>query len=584
MTIKASAVTETGATDSIIHTITISREALGQITATASDSNVMMQVDDFTPKAGDVYEFTLTKGTLKDTAGLGLLGVTTNVITFSSLPAGMTYTVANTSGKLVVTFNHVANEAIAANVAMNAVIKAAAVTEVGALDSEDIAVTLQKNVPVSPDGYYEYDLNGTNVTITRYLKSDTDITISSSLVPGKTVAAIGTGVFMNKNLTSVILPNTITNIGSSAFNGNNLTSITIPNNVTIDSYAFISNNLNTITIGTGVSLGNNVFTGDNNNYFRQAYTSGQGGAGTYVGTQNGTWTKVVPTATVGNVVVNGTASSAITSKEVVITLTNVSLKNSIAAGANLATWITNLPSGLTAVAKSTIAAGATSVTITIAGTPTAVYYACMTIFIPAASLTSNANLIATTNLNAYFQIVGHYLGENYGGGKIVYLLQPSDTGYDSNVQHGLIAATVILKDPDNIAVDNYGGVDGGYFWALLDKAETVLSSTSSVIGSGSGNTTAIINQNGSGESYGYTYAAEVASNYSINGYDDWYLPSYGELVIMYTNRDYVGGAFAGHMYWSSTEDGDAFAKAYGVYGNSSLSKNLGFLVWPVRSF
>ncbi|WP_032077215.1 hypothetical protein, partial [Clostridium drakei] len=110
----------------------------------------------------------------------------------------------------------------------------------------------------------------------------------------------------------------------------------------------------------------------------------------------------VPSATVGNITVDGTQNSAITSRDVLITLTDDTLASNITAGDNLASWIANLPSGLTATAKSNAAAGATAVTITIAGTPTAVSSAGMIITIPAASLTSNANLTVTANTNAKF--------------------------------------------------------------------------------------------------------------------------------------------------------------------------------------
>ena len=113
------------------------------ITATASDNSIMMLPDNKTAFSADVFEFTLTNAELKDTAALSALG-SLNVIAFTALPTGMVYTVANTSGKLVVTFSHAANVAIAADVPLNAVIKAAAVTGSGAADSADIAVSLQK--------------------------------------------------------------------------------------------------------------------------------------------------------------------------------------------------------------------------------------------------------------------------------------------------------------------------------------------------------------------------------------------------------------------------------------------------------
>ncbi len=113
----------------------------------------------------------------------------------------------------------------------------------------------------------------------------------------------------------------------------------------------------------------------------------------------------VKTATLGNIEISGTKDSAITSKDVVITLANDTVKTQIAADTDLAAWITNLPAGLTAKAKAQVNALATSVTITIAGTPTEVKAAALAITVPSASLTGGADVTATANANAKFAIV-----------------------------------------------------------------------------------------------------------------------------------------------------------------------------------
>jgi formylglycine-generating enzyme required for sulfatase activity len=93
-------------------------------------------------------------------------------------------------------------------------------------------------------------------------------------------------------------------------------------------------------------------------------------------------------ATLGDVTVNGvtnfrdeTTSSAETKfiwernipiepRDVVITLANDFWSGPIAQNANLSAWFTDLPSGLSAKAKDAVAAGGTSLTVTISGTPT----------------------------------------------------------------------------------------------------------------------------------------------------------------------------------------------------------------------
>ena len=50
-------------------------------------------------------------------------------------------------------------------------------------------------------------------------------------------------------------------------------------------------------------------------------------------------------------------------------------------------------------------------------------------------------------------------------------------------------------------------------------------------------------------------AKTACKNLVLNGYDDWYLPSKGELNQLYVNLKQLGvGGFAWEDYWSSTED------------------------------
>ena len=48
------------------------------------------------------------------------------------------------------------------------------------------------------------------------------------------------------------------------------------------------------------------------------------------------------------------------------------------------------------------------------------------------------------------------------------------------------------------------------------------------------------------------YAAKLANNYWLNGYNDWYLPSKDELNLMYQQREQLGN-FADEVYWSSSQ-------------------------------
>ncbi|CAN2210738.1 SbsA, Ig-like domain containing protein [Candidatus Nanopelagicaceae bacterium] len=111
-----------------------------------------------------------------------------------------------------------------------------------------------------------------------------------------------------------------------------------------------------------------------------------------------------PAATIANVDVTGTVGSAITTMEAVITLTNDTF-NRIGIGANLASFVTGGPTGITITAKTTVAPGGTSVTLVFAGTPTSAVSGAMSITIPRRALASAANLTVTTNADAKFTVV-----------------------------------------------------------------------------------------------------------------------------------------------------------------------------------
>jgi len=76
----------------------------------------------------------------------------------------------------------------------------------------------------------------------------------TTLVIPNSVKSIGRGAFSNNKLTSITLPDSITVIQDSVFSGNQLTSITIPNSVTIiGSGAFSGNKLTSVTIPNSVT-------------------------------------------------------------------------------------------------------------------------------------------------------------------------------------------------------------------------------------------------------------------------------------------------------------------------------------------
>jgi hypothetical protein len=133
------------------------------------------------------------------------------------------------------------------------------------------------------------------------------------------------------------------------------------------------------------------------------------------------------------------------------------------------------------------------------------------------------------------------IGDVYGGGKLAYLLQSGDPGYDPNVAHGLIAANADGNAGNSISWNNpnqtYQNNNTG--------------ATATALGTGFANTTAIITGNGGVGNY----AAYMSTYYAMGGYTDWYLPSKDELNKLYLNRAAIGGFTVtnGSSYWTSSE-------------------------------
>lgn len=148
------------------------------------------------------------------------------------------------------------------------------------------------------------------------------------------------------------------------------------------------------------------------------------------------------------------------------------------------------------------------------------------------------------------------IGDSYRGGKVAYILQQGDPGYDPDVQHGLIAATT----------DQSSGIK----WR--DLTNIITSATGTAIGTGLANTNSIITIQGATAT---NYAAGLARAYAGGGYNDWYLPSKDELNKLYLNKVAIGG-FTGTFYWSSTEgstSGQNQNYAWGQFFTNGLQKD-----------
>ena len=122
----------------------------------------------------------------------------------------------------------------------------------------------------------------------------------------------------------------------------------------------------------------------------------------------------------------------------------------------------------------------------------------------------------------------------YQGGRIAYILQSGDPGYDANVQHGLIMTT------GNTSSSAQFGCQG-----------TNITGTTSTFGSGPTNTQKIVEQCGTAG-----IAARVCNDLVQNGYSDWYLPSlveWNKINGYYSSNLLPNLNLAVDTYWTSTQ-------------------------------
>jgi hypothetical protein len=122
--------------------------------------------------------------------------------------------------------------------------------------------------------------------------------------------------------------------------------------------------------------------------------------------------------------ISGSVGSAITARDVLITLRAAALKEEIIEEAKVG-WITNLPKGLTAVVHPA-QAGAVTLTLTVTGTPTEPKDQAVLVTIPSIFLNRPADLAITPNEDIRFDIVGITVKDVTIGGYSGYAINPKD--------------------------------------------------------------------------------------------------------------------------------------------------------------
>ena len=124
-----------------------------------------------------------------------------------------------------------------------------------------------------------------------------------------------------------------------------------------------------------------------------------------------------------------------------------------------------------------------------------------------------------------------------------------------------------------------------HLWASGYGDAFFIQANDSAIGSGEENTATIVAGLEDDEQSGR--AAQVAADFEVGGYDDWFLPSRDELELMYEELHLQElGDFQDSNYWSSTEVG--LERAMGQNFHSGLQtewrKDFTYYVRPIRAF
>lgn len=315
------------------------------------------------------------------------------------------------------------------------------------------------------------------------------------------ITSIKDGAFQNCQLSTLALPKNLTSIGKDAFNGcYGLTDITITSSITtMGAYAFAQiSSLTSVTFAEGNTIiGDSAFS-----YCQHLKTIALPASMTTIGL---------------SAFESNTALESVTFPAGITTIGAGAFRECVGLS-----WVKCLSTVPPAASSSILGAFRNG----------------LQIFVSNAALDTFKTAAGWSTYASQMQRISYVVGETGQAGGIVFY----DKGSYSDGWRYLEAAQ---NDQSN---------SNGIYWYIVNKP---VITTGTSIGSGKGNTVAIIAAQGSG-----SYAARLCKDLTLGDYSDWFLPSKDELNLMYTNLKVAGlGRFGDLWYWSSSQD-----FTYDIYG------------------
>lgn len=177
-------------------------------------------------------------------------------------------------------------------------------------------------------------------------------------------------------------------------------------------------------------------------------------------------------------------------------------------------------------------------------------------------------------------------------GSILY----SDKSCSKTVVSGKKAIGVVFSKEDQLAVA-LTDLGSSLPWSPNGKYEDVTAlsncgNSATVLAcnpNGKDNTSKIVAQYGSTTNYAAAYCADYATSGTSKG--DWYLPSIGELSLLYNAKSFVNATLGllgrsplieSHYYWSSTENGNLHSWVLSM-GNGNIYYDFKLSSYYVRA-